>query len=411
MSPVAPTITAVTPNSGPEAGGTSVTITGTRLNTIKTVTIGGVVFKARDFVVNGDGTSLTFVTPGGYGTVDDVLSDGLNEVADSFTYIPPANPTTTLLSATPNGGTVDGGTQVTLTGTHLERATEIQIGGQSLYAGVDFTVSDDGTTLYFYSPANPLGLTNIKLITATQQPTLSYKYIANDTQVDANTALDLNLALNLGLGSRLDSGQALLSGGGLQANSTFELWMHSTPVLIYSGTTDANGNFSNYVNIPSKACLSLGKHDLELSGIAPDGSVKKDTQFLVLDNACRLLGINHNAPVQMIKISDFLFGYNSAKLTKKAIKSLKSYLPLLVGSKSIDIYGYTQTNLKGKAAIAANKRLGLARSKAVRKWLKAHGINVQINVIGQGPVKPVSKKKQKLNRRVELSAHYMRLLG
>ena len=221
---------------------------------------------------------------------------------------------------------------------------------------------------------------------------------------DAPVILDLNL--NLNLGSSLDSAKALLSGGGLRPFSTYTLEMHSTVVTIYTGTTDIDGNFSNYVQIPNDACVELGKHEMILSGIAPDGTPKADTQYIILDNACHVLGTEHNHEVRMISASGFLFGYNSAKLTKKAKNSLDSILVLLVEASTIDVYGYTQTNLSSKASIRANKILAGKRAKAVRKYLLAHGVSVQVNVISRGPVKPVSKKKQKLNRRVVITAHY-----
>ena len=62
-----PSITKVEPSSGPSAGGTSVTITGTNLTGATEVKFGG--GKARSFTVKS-GTSITATSPSGKGTVD-----------------------------------------------------------------------------------------------------------------------------------------------------------------------------------------------------------------------------------------------------------------------------------------------------------------------------------------------------
>ena len=60
-----PAVTTVTPAVGPVAGATPVTITGTNLGGITSVTFGG--NPATGVTVNGAGTSLTATTPAGAG--------------------------------------------------------------------------------------------------------------------------------------------------------------------------------------------------------------------------------------------------------------------------------------------------------------------------------------------------------
>jgi hypothetical protein len=83
----APAVTGVSPATGPVAGGTLVTITGTDLTGATEVGFGGV---AAAFAVNDDG-SITAVAPAGAaGTVDvTVTTDGGTSAAgpaDEFTY-------------------------------------------------------------------------------------------------------------------------------------------------------------------------------------------------------------------------------------------------------------------------------------------------------------------------------------
>jgi hypothetical protein len=84
--PPAPTVTGVSPASGPSAGGTSVTISGTNLTGASQVYFGGM---AATFTVNG-ATSITATTPPGSGTVDaTVVTAGgtsATNANDQFTY-------------------------------------------------------------------------------------------------------------------------------------------------------------------------------------------------------------------------------------------------------------------------------------------------------------------------------------
>lgn len=89
--PTPPTVTGVSPNSGPTTGGTTVTITGTNLDkTIVSVKFSGT--NAASFTP-GTATSFTAVTPSHAAGVTDVVvttSDGTSTVtsADQFTFVP-----------------------------------------------------------------------------------------------------------------------------------------------------------------------------------------------------------------------------------------------------------------------------------------------------------------------------------
>jgi hypothetical protein len=87
-----PTITAVVPSEGPEAGGTAVTITGTNLTGATAVKFGS--GEATSITVNPEGTQLTATSPAGKGTVDVTVTTpgGTTATAslDHFVYAPPA---------------------------------------------------------------------------------------------------------------------------------------------------------------------------------------------------------------------------------------------------------------------------------------------------------------------------------
>ena len=121
-----PTVTKVEPVEGPAAGGTKVTITGTRFTGAKEVKFGSVAAKSFTVV---SATSITAESPAGTaGTVNVTVTTvgGKSAVssADDFTYI--AAPTVTKVE--PAEGPATGGTKVTITGTNFTGAKEVKFG-------------------------------------------------------------------------------------------------------------------------------------------------------------------------------------------------------------------------------------------------------------------------------------------
>ncbi len=134
-----PRVTSMSVTSGPAVGGTSVTVTGTGFTGATAVTFGGT--PAASFTVNGD-TSITAVSPAASaGTVDVrvTTAGGTSSpsLSDQFMFI--AGPTVSGVS--PNSGTVNGGTTVTITGANFTNATSVNFGDTP----VGFTVNDDSS--------------------------------------------------------------------------------------------------------------------------------------------------------------------------------------------------------------------------------------------------------------------------
>ncbi len=137
----APTVTRVSPSSGPAGGGTSVTITGTNLAGASAVSFGTTA--ASSFTVD-TATQITATSPAGSGTVDVTVTTpaGTSEVSasDQFTYQappppPPSPPTVTGIN--PPTGPAVGGTSVAITGTNFTGATAVSFGN----AAATFTVN------------------------------------------------------------------------------------------------------------------------------------------------------------------------------------------------------------------------------------------------------------------------------
>ena len=141
-----PRVSSVSVTSGPAAGGTSVTVTGTGFTGATAVRFGGT--PAASFTVNGD-TSITALSPvASAGTVDiTVTTPGGTSAAsasDQFTFIS----TPAVSGINPNSGTVNGGTLVMITGANFIDVAAVNFGDTP--AG--FTVNDD-STITAVSPA------------------------------------------------------------------------------------------------------------------------------------------------------------------------------------------------------------------------------------------------------------------
>jgi hypothetical protein len=98
----------------------------------------------------------------------------------------------------------------------------------------------------------------------------------------------LMLDLNLSVGVEFSGATSDIVGGGLKANSAFALTMYSDPILIYAGTTDGSGNFTQEITIPAEACIP-GIHHLILSGVDPSNTPVQDEQWVEIGNNCEVL--------------------------------------------------------------------------------------------------------------------------
>ncbi|MDB5308070.1 MAG: Alkaline phosphatase [Gemmataceae bacterium] len=153
----APTVTSISPTSGPTAGGTTVTITGTGFTGATAVTFGGTA--ATSFTVDSD-TQITAATPAGAAGAADVAvttAGGTATATGAFTYV--AAPAIAVVS--PSSGPAAGGTTVTITGTGFTGATDVTFGGVS---GIGLTVVSD-TQITVTTPAGAVGAVDVVVTT------------------------------------------------------------------------------------------------------------------------------------------------------------------------------------------------------------------------------------------------------
>jgi len=368
---VPPVIDQISPIQGPEAGGTDMTITGSNLDTVKTINMGGVVLKKSSFRVNADGTELYFTSPPGYGNVDVLLSAGDAEASNGFTYISPDNPVSTLDSMSPTCAVPGLPQTVTFTGRHLEQVTTVDFGTTTLQPA-DFQVNADGSQLSLVVPD-----ADVNSAAAVTLHAPSGDVSTTDYQGVCVNSHDVNLNLNLKLnvGAVLKGAKATLTGGGLQASSDYTLTMHSTAVVLYTGKSDVNGNFTQLVHIPQAACVNGGLHELTLTGIDPSGNEITSVQWLALSDACVVLGMSKTGVVTIADVYGLLFEHNSSVLTandKKLLREAKRTLKV-VSQVTYHARGYDDPITKSQAKKLSAKRLA-AINAYVKTLVTNHGL-------------------------------------
>lgn len=152
-----PTVTAVAPASGPVAGGTEITITGTNFDGVTGVTVGGA--PCTSIVIDGP-TSLRCVTPARTSGERDVVvtnADGPAPTPGTYTYLDPP----TAMEIAPGIGPANGGTAVTITGTNFVSGSTVLIGGNPCTNVVVVNV----TTITCAAPPGAAGAADVSVTT------------------------------------------------------------------------------------------------------------------------------------------------------------------------------------------------------------------------------------------------------
>ncbi len=155
-----PTITAITPASGPLIGGQTVVITGSNFDTAPGttfVTFGGVAATA---VVVNSSAQITATTPAnvaGPQTVAVTTTNGTVGAVNGYTY----QDVPTVTSVNPPSGPTGGGQTVTITGQNFAGATGVTIGGTAAtIVGVP-----TATTITATTPPHATGTVNVVVTT------------------------------------------------------------------------------------------------------------------------------------------------------------------------------------------------------------------------------------------------------
>ncbi len=155
----APSVSAVSPTSGPTAGGTRVTVTGARYSQVKSVKFGTAPGKSIRVV---SATKLRVTAPAhAAGTVDVRITtaSGRSAIrnADHFTYVaPPA-----VSSVSPSKGRVTSGVRVTVTGAQFVHVKSVKFGTTP---GTSVRVLSS-SRVQVTAPAHAAGVVNVRVTT------------------------------------------------------------------------------------------------------------------------------------------------------------------------------------------------------------------------------------------------------
>lgn len=164
-----PTKTSLSPTSGVTAGGNSVTVTGSNLNTASAITFGA---NAGTITASNAGTVTATVPAGTAGTVAvTVTTAGGSTNGLFYTYVDAP----TITTVDPNEGPTSGGTAVTIDGTGLTNTSEVTFGG----VPASFSVLSD-TQLTTVTPAGTAGAVDVVVTTTGGSATATggFTYIA-----------------------------------------------------------------------------------------------------------------------------------------------------------------------------------------------------------------------------------------
>ncbi len=297
--PAQPVVSGVSPNTGPAAGGTQVTVSGSNLSS------GSVAFGATAATgVACSASSCTATAPAGSGTVDVRVSTtgGTSPTsgADRFTYqAPPAQPVVSGVS--PNTGPAAGGTQVTVSGSNLSSgsvafgataATGVACSASSCTATapagsgtVDVRVSTTGGTsptsgadqFTYQAPPGPANLI----------PDPGFETSAVPADYWGSTVARSGAVVHSGSGALAQTVSSSTGGWELDLNPGWSapitsaktystsIWVRSTATATVDVNLDLLGSGGTYVDSVSGSWVTLAANtwtQLALTGIKPTSS-------------------------------------------------------------------------------------------------------------------------------------------
>jgi hypothetical protein len=232
----APTVTSIAPTNGTTAGGSSVTITGAGFLTGATVSLGGAAATNVNVV---SATSITATTPAhAAGAVSVVVTNTdaqAGTLPNGYTY---GNPAPTVTSITPNTGTANGGTSVTITGTGFLTGATVSLGGT---AATGITVVS-ATSITATTPAHAAGAVTVTVTNADAQNgslTNGYTYSASNPAPTV-TSIAPNTGLAAGGTSVTITGTGFLTGATVKLGGTAATNVNVVSATSITATTPAH---------------------------------------------------------------------------------------------------------------------------------------------------------------------------
>ncbi len=345
-----PTITGLSPNTGPASGGTLVTISGTGFLAGVTVTIGAV---AATGVTRVDANTLTATTPAGAPgsanvtiTNPDTLSATL---ASGFTYVAPP----TVTGVFPPSGPTVGGTPFTLGGTGFQSGATVSIGG---VPATDVIVVS-ATTIVARTPASsPAGTTGAASVAVTNPDTQSGSlagsspftynptrlFVAHSTSNDVAVLnfTDSTGALAAATGSPFTAGTGATGTSALA--STFDPSGPGT--VLYAANTSSNSITAYTVNATTGALTMVGSGPLALSAGGVGPSLLRVVPLATGGRVLYSLNVG-NPPTTVPSVSIFSINATTGALTEFAGSPPQSPVSLGTGTSGPTDWAISGTTL------------------------------------------------------------------
>ena len=346
ITPVPPSVAVIEPRSGPVTGGNTVTVTGTKLDTVDTIKIGTSTLSGGSFTVESDGTQLTFAAPAVRrpGPVDLILTAGSATTTDVYTYfaVVPWAPRSVQLAAASTSFSLsftvpasDGGAEIT--------AYQITLNGGNTWITRSPSVCQNG--------ACTVALTG--LIEGTT-------YTVNVRAVN-----------EVGPGP-WSSGQSAVTNAPWHPNlpePPNQVPVPANPDAYRGPRRFTEALYTTYGGRPAAPISSLGRHQM----------VRGDA---------------------VTTLRGELFAFDSAELTaagRAAVRTVAQHMRL---AHRVTCEGYT--DYAGDAA--HEKALSAARAKIICQTLIAYGADVTVTSVGYGGARPVvvggTPQSRAENRRV-----------
>jgi autotransporter-associated beta strand protein len=271
----APQVTGVSPASGPQGGGTALTITGSGFVAGSIVVIDGQLGVTP--VVLDDST-ITVTTAGGTTGVKDILVIGPRStgavLSTAFTYLTSAAPTLTAI--TPSSGSAPGGTTVRLTVSNVDVTPTVTFNGVAATSVVRL----DATTVECVTPAMPAtdATADVVVTVGGQSATLSNGFTWQLRAAENPTGTQANLAYRYyqSGGPTLPTFSALTPfSTGLLATPTFTV----NPVEGAARTTNFSLIYRGYLTVPVDGVYTLYTASDDGSRLSIGTTVVVDNNF------------------------------------------------------------------------------------------------------------------------------------
>lgn len=338
-----PTITSVSPATGPAAGGTVVTITGTGFAAGATVSFDGV---AATNVTVSNATTIVATTPAGDpGPATLVVTnlDGLGaSLGGAFTYLQAAP---TVSGANPSSGSTLGGTSVTITGTGFQSGAVVRFGGT---AATNVVVTS-ATTLTATTPAHAPGAVTVQVVNTDGQSgslASAFTYLAASPPVVGGVSPTS--------GTTGGGTTVTITGTGFASGATVRFGNASATAVTVLSSTQLT------------AITPAGSGTVDVRVTNPDGQVGQlnDAYTYISTPAPTLTSVSPNTGIRTggtsvtLTGSGFLPGavarFGSTNATSTVVLSPTQIIATTPSVGSTGVVAVTVTNTDGKAATLSN---------------------------------------------------------